>query len=67
MTTNPIAVLDVDDARELLRAIGAGRDWSFSHEQYRQLRALSPEGFRIIGQLQIAVREAQARGEGETG
>ena len=64
MTTNPIAVLDVDDARELLRAIGADRDWAFSHEQYRQFRALSPEGFRIIGQLQIAVREAQARGEG---
>lgn len=64
MTTNPIAVLDVDDARELLRAIGAGRDWSFSHEQYLQFRVLSSAGLRIIDQLQAAVREAQARGEG---
>lgn len=61
MTTNPIAVLDVDDARELLRAIGAGPDWSFSHEQYGKFRLRSPEGFRIIGLLQIAVREAELR------
>lgn len=64
MTTNPIAVLDIDDARELLRVIGAGRDLSFSHEQYQRFLERSPDGLRIINQLQIAVREAQARGEG---
>lgn len=64
MTTNPIAVLDVDDAQELLRAIGAGRDWSFSREQYQRFLERSSDGLRVISQLQTAVREAQARGEG---
>ena len=63
MTTNPIAVLDADDARELLRVIGAGRDWSFSREQYQRFLERSPDGLRVTSQLNTAVREAQARGE----
>lgn len=65
MTTNPIAVLDVDDARELLRAIGCEMDtMNIPPPTQNRLFENSRDGFRIIGQLQTAVREAQARGEG---
>ena len=61
MTTNPIAVLDVDDARELLLALDCDRhDWSFTRDQRSEFYMLSKDGWRIIEQLQSAVREATA-------